>query len=562
MKKSLLTIVAVLFGMALSAQVSVWDGTAEPWTHGSGTPEDPYLIENAQQLAYIAQQVNEPTSHTGGYMDFFADTCFMLTTDLDLGRDSGLCWLPIGKTSSNCRIKTDFAGHFDGGGHTIYNMYTVLTDDGGRDVLSNVCFGLFGNAIGGSIRNITIASNCSIDVQYTTLGAQGTGFNIGSVLAYGEDVVLENCVNESDVKAEIVSSYRGLYCAGLFGNMKNGTVIRDCHNYGNVYCRGAVDYGALSPAGIVSYAEGCDIFGCSNSGDITCEKIEWGEQHEGETVGGIVGLASRQCNIEQCFNTGTLLMNEIYIYNYFVAASAGGIVGCASSLPNSASINIKNCYSVADISAITANADDIRNYAGGIFGTTYRTWGAGDGNNISIENCYAVGNVVSDTIGGILAKYGVIDFPTRLATVTNSYYINTIECSNGYGNPMSDEFMKSAEFVNMLNVGGAVFIMDENNANNGYPVFIKNNQHNSVDEDAEDGRIAVYPNPASNLINISLSDNAVCNSVNIYSLDGRLVKSQDDNCETVDISELSAGVYVLKLKTADGTEVSRRIVKE
>ena len=50
MKKITLIIIAVLMGLALNAQISVWDGTAEPWTHGSGTEDDPYLIENAQQL--------------------------------------------------------------------------------------------------------------------------------------------------------------------------------------------------------------------------------------------------------------------------------------------------------------------------------------------------------------------------------------------------------------------------------------------------------------------------------------------------------------------------------
>ena len=59
MKKHLLAIIITLIGMVLKAQVSVWDGTAEIWTHGSGTQEDPFLIESAQNLAYIAVKTNE-----------------------------------------------------------------------------------------------------------------------------------------------------------------------------------------------------------------------------------------------------------------------------------------------------------------------------------------------------------------------------------------------------------------------------------------------------------------------------------------------------------------------
>lgn len=46
---------SVMLSGMLNAQVSVWDGSAEPWTHGSGTAEDPYLIESAANLAWLSQ---------------------------------------------------------------------------------------------------------------------------------------------------------------------------------------------------------------------------------------------------------------------------------------------------------------------------------------------------------------------------------------------------------------------------------------------------------------------------------------------------------------------------
>lgn len=50
---SCVLLVALLSLTRVSAQVSVWDGTYAPWTNGTGTESDPFLIENAQQLETI-----------------------------------------------------------------------------------------------------------------------------------------------------------------------------------------------------------------------------------------------------------------------------------------------------------------------------------------------------------------------------------------------------------------------------------------------------------------------------------------------------------------------------
>ncbi|MCL2477777.1 hypothetical protein [Candidatus Bathycorpusculum sp.] len=48
--------------------LQVWDGTiATSFDGGSGTASNPYRIANAQQLAYLAQQVNGGTDYSGQY---------------------------------------------------------------------------------------------------------------------------------------------------------------------------------------------------------------------------------------------------------------------------------------------------------------------------------------------------------------------------------------------------------------------------------------------------------------------------------------------------------------
>ena len=74
--------------------------------------------------------------------------------------------------------------------------------------------------------------------------------------------------------------------------------------------------------------------------------------------------------------------------------------------------------------------------------------------------------------------------------------------------------------------------------------------------------IEVYPNPAQNAVSIAFPDGAGCQSVEIYALDGRLVQSQNSNCETVDISNLESGVYILKTRMGDSQEFYTKVVKE
>ena len=55
MKKTFLLLLGII--LAATAGAQVWDGTDSPWTAGSGTQNDPYLIENASQLAHLSKQV-------------------------------------------------------------------------------------------------------------------------------------------------------------------------------------------------------------------------------------------------------------------------------------------------------------------------------------------------------------------------------------------------------------------------------------------------------------------------------------------------------------------------
>ena len=86
------------------------------------------------------------------------------------------------------------------------------------------------------------------------------------------------------------------------------------------------------------------------------------------------------------------------------------------------------------------------------------------------------------------------------------------------------------------------------------------NEWHDVDETIAGNGIEIYPNPAKDIISISLSDNMECQSVAIYSIDGRLLKSQNDNFETINIANFTPGLYLIKVRMSDGKEFLEKIV--
>lgn len=78
-------------------------------------------------------------------------------------------------------------------------------------------------------------------------------------------------------------------------------------------------------------------------------------------------------------------------------------------------------------------------------------------------------------------------------------------------------------------------------------------------ENVEKSELSIYPNPATDVVNISY-DKAI-KQVEIYDLNGKLVKSYGHVENTISINELATGNYMMKLYTEDGI-VTKTLVKE
>lgn len=80
----------------------------------------------------------------------------------------------------------------------------------------------------------------------------------------------------------------------------------------------------------------------------------------------------------------------------------------------------------------------------------------------------------------------------------------------------------------------------------------------------EETDFVMHPNPATNLVTINLKNNAeTINSIAIYDVLGKKVKSINSISSSnlnIDVSDLSKGIYIVKLKTDSNIELIKKLV--
>jgi hypothetical protein len=199
----------------------------------------------------------------------------------------------------------------------------------------------------------------------------------------------------------------------------------------------------LQRIGLFGYTDGGSI---KNVGIVGNSQIVRNDVVLPAFAGGIVGYANTSI-ISNCYNTGNISATSDHNYEYYCCS--GGIAGQSSS-------SISNCYNTGNISA---TASYFYSYSGGIAGQS----------SSSISNCYNTGNISS-----YASYYPYLRGIANEGSVTNSYYLVTCGAT-GAGQSKTEEFMKTAEFVSLLN-GGAkanfAFAQDVVPfSNNGYPVL-------------------------------------------------------------------------------------------
>ncbi|WKW45953.1 T9SS type A sorting domain-containing protein [Myroides sp. JBRI-B21084] len=74
----------------------------------------------------------------------------------------------------------------------------------------------------------------------------------------------------------------------------------------------------------------------------------------------------------------------------------------------------------------------------------------------------------------------------------------------------------------------------------------------------------LYPNPATNVVNISNAENMQVNQITVYNLAGKQISKQDYNNQAeiqLNVEHLASGTYLFYLQTAQGTAVKKLVKK-
>ena len=93
--------------------------------------------------------------------------------------------------------------------------------------------------------------------------------------------------------------------------------------------------------------------------------------------------------------------------------------------------------------------------------------------------------------------------------------------------------------------------------------LIINDDYDAIEEQGMAVRpYAYWPNPAHNQLHLQFSPDVTPKSIELYDLQGRIVRSQRNGLESLNLQGLSAGQYVMKVTLENGKVFSDKVVKE
>lgn len=110
-------------------------------------------------------------------------------------------------------------------------------------------------------------------------------------------------------------------------------------------------------------------------------------------------------------------------------------------------------------------------------------------------------------------------------------------------------------------VGDKIFLINNGGTNRDKITVYTFNAAISLKENAANSiKLDLFPNPANDKVEFACSQKVV--HAKICDMLGRSIKEESTNESSVNISDLSKGVFLIKLTTKDGSIVSRRFIKE
>ncbi len=213
---------------------------------------------------------------------WFADRLVQyVATSAVLVNDINMCATSSSRFSPMC--EGGFAGVFDGGGHTIYNL--TVTQNG------NANTGLFAKiSLQGAVRNLTLKRSCSVyaasvsnvggiaGVNYGTIekcifngivtasgkGLNGTGYAIGGVVGVNYGTVKACLVGTSNIVLCLVNAWNNMTVGGIVGENRGSLSSSIFFAYFNNQSTSNITRGAVCGSNSGTIANSAGIHDASN----------------------------------------------------------------------------------------------------------------------------------------------------------------------------------------------------------------------------------------------------------------------------------------------------------
>jgi len=431
---------------------------------GAGTAESPWQVADYEDLKAV------------GIGDYGMDGHYVLVADIDASVsrneksevDSTAGFLPIGAAYYGTE-QSVFGGVFDGGNHTISNLYSKAKNE-----RSTALFMGIGSS--GVVKNLKMA-DCFISVRFVwaaaTVAVMNSGLvdnielmrdtvsapsNVGGVVGVNEDGIVQNIdfsgvvlgindrervggvvgynvgeksvIRNVNVNADMRSSYYGNYLGLVAGDNQGLIVSAEIHGileHGNRFLgavtgnnSGTVD-SCTSFASVFSLNEKTGGLVGYNSGIIRNSSVE-GDSVVCEALGaaGFVGVNDSTGVIENCFAHTSVYSDSsggFAVYNAGIIRDSHveGTVS-ADSFPGRyvSGFVVHNVGSIVN-SYTTADVDAFNRLAGFVIQ-----------NEGTIDSCYAMGHVNNgdlasgDTYGGFVGKND------STGVIKNSYAVGEV----------------------------------------------------------------------------------------------------------------------------------------
>ncbi len=314
-----------------------WDGTttAEPEVDTT-LGENVYVIDSAAQFAGFAAAVNAG--------DNFAGKTVKLTKNINLANEK---WTAI----------KDFAGTFDGQGHTISNLKDAA---------------LFAKISGDAVvKNLNLKGANRTASSYNGAGATF----IGTV---ADNAVVDNC-NVSDVTLTWANTVKdcGDGISGVFGAVNAGATVQNCEikdvsitTYGKTKRAGGV---FASISGTVKNCVFTDVNFSINEGT--------NEGYSSDYVGGLASAVTGNAVVEDCE------INNMQVNVYEAYGHLGGIFGKAQVSGSAGAITLKDIT----VNGLTMNVGNAAEGMKCVAGFIAQPDSRSNDVRVAIDNCHING---------------------------------------------------------------------------------------------------------------------------------------------------------------------------